>query len=416
MTRTWWWRMKIKTGRAKQWFYSRLSIQILSLIIAVAVWFFVSWDHSSKGYRTMNLPIRVVGAGEALVVSPSATAIEARLFGDMTVLSQLDSGALDCVIDVSGLPQGSYQLTPRIDLPKGVDSVSFRPQFVVVRILKRSSRSLPVRIDFGRDFPNGLNLSTASVNPKRVSVTGTDEELSAVDFARVVVPYEDFASGRRVFPVELIFKEGMKPERDLEVSPREVTLDLMASSDKMVRRVPVKASVEGIPDWGLSVESVKVQPESVLLAGPEEALAKVGEISLPPVNVDGATGDFSSWVPVDPQVEGVSVLGTGLVQVQVRFSKRSSKKVLKGVPVSIRGAEPGRSWSVHPEVVDVTLDVGNADQSTLDGLPSDLVEAYVDASNVVASRISLPVLVKVKRDSISLSSVDPQMVQLVEKR
>jgi len=105
-----------------------------------------------------------------------------------------------------------------------------------------------------------------------------------------------------------------------------------------------------------------------------------------------------------------------LVQVQVRFSKRSSKKVLKGVPVSIRGAEPGRSWSVHPEVVDVTLDVGNADQSTLDGIPSDLVEAYVDASNVVASRISLPVLVKVKRDSISLSSVDPQMVQLVEKR
>ncbi|MCX7829151.1 MAG: CdaR family protein [Thermanaerothrix sp.] len=404
--------MMTRRGRVKQWIYSRLSLQILSFLIAVAIWFFVSWDHSSKGYRSVTLPLDVVGVQRDLLVEVQEDSVEARFFGDMGLLSDIDPTSLRVRVDVTGLPVGTYKLVPRVEMPKGAEGVTFKPQYVTVLLRHRSSRDVPVRIDFGRDFPREAKVAGATVRPRYVSVQGSKEQVQGVDHARILVTYEEFSAGRRVFPVELVFKKDYSLDKDLEVKPKEVTLDMPVSSDKIVSRVPLRASVEGMPDWRFSVESVNVTPDTVMVQGDPEAIEQLKIIDLPPVNVEGAQGDFSAWVPVRSPVEGVAVLGNGLAQVQVRLSHRPSKKVIRGVPVKVRGTDADRGWEVSPSEVDVTVEV------LQEGSPPDegAVEAYVDASNVVTSRITLPVLVKSKRESLVVLSVDPPRVQLQEKR
>lgn len=412
--------MMTKRNRFSQWGYSRLSLQALSLIIAVAVWFFASLDHNAKGYRSVALPVEVVGLKDGFLAEVDVGSVEAKFFGDIEALSSLEPSSLVCDVDVSGLPVGTYRLVPRVRLPKGAEDVTFRPQYVAVTIQRRLSREVSVKVEFGEGFPRDLRLpaSAFSVKPKQVLVQGSEEQLKGIEYARVVVSHEDLLGGKKNFPVELVFRKGYSRERDLELSPKEVALDAPASSDRMVVRVPLRASVEGMPEWGFSVDEVKVIPDTVALQGSPEALGQVTVIDLPPVSVEGAAGDFSAWVPIKPPLDGVTVLGDGIAQVQVKLVRKPSKRVLKGLPVRIQGANGGVEWNLSPSEVDVTvaLEGDVKDPNLLSAPPSDLVEVYVDASNVVTSRITLPVLAKPKRDSLMVLSVDPPRVLLQEKR
>ncbi|EHM09867.1 hypothetical protein TheveDRAFT_0710 [Thermanaerovibrio velox DSM 12556] len=408
--------MMTRRGRVKQWIYSRLSLQLLSFLIAVVIWFFVSWDHSTKGYRPVTLPLEVVGASRDLSVEVKESSVEAKFFGDIGLLSDMDPSSLSVRVDVTGLPPGTYKLVPRIELPKGVESVTFKPQYVTVVLHRRSVRDVPVRVDFGKDFPREAKVSGVTVTPRYVSVQGTEEQVRGVDHARVQVTYQAFSEGRRVFPVELVFRKDYSLGRDLDFNPKEVTLDMPISSDKIIGRVPLRASVEGMPGWGFVVDSVNVIPEAVMVQGTPEAIEQLKVIDLPPVNVEGAQQDFSAWVPVRSPVDGVVVLGGGLAQVHVKLSHRSSKRVIRGVPVKLRGVDVDKGWVLSPAEVDVTVEISSKEGIPSEAPPSELVEAYVDVSNVVTSRITLPVLVKPKRESVVVISVDPPRVQLQEKR
>ncbi len=88
-----------------------------------------------EGSLDLSLPVEIIGTREGLEASVSPASVDVILTGPLTVLDTLLPEELRIFIDVTDMPPGVYQLTPRVDLiPQNVRVQSILPGTLEVEI------------------------------------------------------------------------------------------------------------------------------------------------------------------------------------------------------------------------------------------------------------------------------------------
>jgi hypothetical protein len=103
-------------------------------------------------------------------------------------------------------------------------------------------------------------------------------------------------------------------EVDRVIGPRTIDLGV---DRKTRRRLPVAPRVEGVPGGGMTWDGIVVaNPESVLVTGPHQALARLDSVVLQPVQLTGrratvqaqvAAQALPDWCISDPVLVNVTV-------------------------------------------------------------------------------------------------------------
>ena len=101
-------------------------------------------------------------------------------------------------------------------------------------------------------------------------------------------------------------KEAIRAPKGVSITRiRPATIQVHLDS-VVEKKIPLKAVVHGQPAAGYEVRKVELEPESLLLTGPESLLAQITEIPTTPIDVGGLTGDATVPVQVDFQRHLVS--------------------------------------------------------------------------------------------------------------
>ncbi|GEM_PF-2548503 len=237
-----------------------LSLRLLALAAAVALWLYVSSEPSiEKGATTFISAIPTIqGAGAELKVS-QLPYVTVELQGSRAELAKIKPEGL-LYVDLTNLNSGTYHVKVKRKVPASLRVVSLNPAQVKVELVRLTQMGIPISVE----VPNAV-ATDAVATPKRVIVKGTGEELKQV--GRAVVR----AEGTKGTGAVLILDHKGRP-LPLEVEPASVEYQVKLSEPVTSKLVPVR-----------SVEQVTFTPSQVRLWGREEELEKIEDVLTEPL-------------------------------------------------------------------------------------------------------------------------------------
>jgi hypothetical protein len=116
---------------------------------------------------------------------------------------------------------------------------------------------------------------------------------------------------------------------------------------------------------------------------------------------------------LEPPSAAVTILGSTHVSVQVEFRDAVETRTYMGVRVALEGVADTDMWSVSPHLASVTVERA-ADIPFVPEEPP--LKLYIDATNVVASQITLPVMTRNVAAGVSVIRIEPSQVTITASK
>jgi YbbR domain-containing protein len=382
----------------------------LSVVFALTLWFFVTWDGTSLSTRVFSVPLQYQDLPEGYSLSDFVQNVEVKLEGRFQDLALLNRNDITAYVGMSDLRPGKYGLPIQLVSPSGTRVVSYTPNSVEFELFRMIERKLRPSFVVEGDMPENLSLASVDISPAEITIKGPESSVMAIHRAEVRGTVKDMSDGARNLKVVIVDDNGGAENFVLE--PPSVRVHARFAKTMQEARIPVSVQVTGVPGDGFEVGSVVISPDTIILRGTKEALLGISELALNPIDVSGHTEGMNADIPLDPPSDAISIVGTDHVNIRVEFKNAVETRTFLGVPVKLHGVANVRRWNVLPPSVSVTVE--RSAMGT--GAPFDPekppLELYVDATNVVASQLTLPILTRNVETGISVIRIDPQQVTI----
>jgi len=183
------------------------------------------------------------------------------------------------------------------------------------RVVERVLR-VPVEL---QNLPSDLEIVSNPPETVEVRVRGSSGTLSRLAPGEVatVIDLRAARTGRRLFhltPGQVNTPYGLET---IQVSPPTLTMEFETTGIRMVR---VQPTIDGIPARGYEVVSVKSDPETVEVSGPESALKQLKEAITEPISVSDLEATVREVVTVGVADSSVRVRAPQTITVTVTIA------------------------------------------------------------------------------------------------
>lgn len=121
-----------------------------------------------------------------------------------------------------------------------------------------------------------------------------------------------------------ISSEGIRLPRGVAVTrihPPQVVVVLQKQIRKMI---PVRARVIGRPASGYEVDLVRIRPEEVEVAGPEEVIKDLEGLSTKPVDIGGRRESLVQEVNLDFRFPQIHLFRNQTIEVEIKIKKNGA--------------------------------------------------------------------------------------------
>ena len=246
----------------------------------------------------------------------------------------------------------------------------FLSEFYRGNLLDRRSLIIPLTVE-----NDGL-LAPAEQYPAKIKVTiwgdatgiGSIGENDITAFINI----SDFKTeGTYRLPIQTRLVGTVTPIGNMEIStePAILTLRLATSIRK---QVPVTLSLRGIPADGYEVTESSLEPVTVEIEGPADAVEKVNELATEPLSVEARTNGFSGTATIINDDPLVSIVGKAQVQHTVKISETTIQKQFDNIPIYFDKQNKG--LSITPDRKTGSLEIQG---------PKRLLETWSPSENIL---------------------------------
>uniref|UniRef100_UPI0040560DBF CdaR family protein n=1 Tax=Candidatus Electronema sp. TaxID=2698783 RepID=UPI0040560DBF len=130
--------------------------------------------------------------------------------------------------------------------------------------------------------------------------------------------------------------------------PASITLSI----DQMAQKyIPVTPATEGRVAPGYTLQEITLNPDKILVSGPQSLLARQQTLKTYLVNLEGMTHSATVPVYLDLSPELLNLIGETTVAAKIIIKEKFIEKIIHGIPVSVRNA-PG-PVRLKPDAVSV---------------------------------------------------------------
>jgi YbbR domain-containing protein len=195
----------------KSWFgtlkRNRL-LKLLSLLLAIALWFAVSGEERTE--TSLHMTLEMVNLDQNLMVTSEVPpAIQVRVVGSRSLVNNLSQSRLVQTLDLSGFKSGrhTFSLGPNsFSLPRGVQVVRIQPNPISLTLAATITRTLPIKPVLENSPAEGYELVSVFTRPAQVTVKGPSPELAELKFIPTLPIDLSFLKEPTVIATDLDFK------------------------------------------------------------------------------------------------------------------------------------------------------------------------------------------------------------------
>lgn len=315
-------KLNLKDKFTKKKLTENLSLKIISLVIAIGLWFIViSITDPVINYQYKNIKVQIANedvitsAGNTLEIIDGTNIIPVvNVKAPRSVINELGTDDIIAVADMKNLSNDGTTVDIEFSTSKYSDKIeSIRTSFekVHVNIETRKSIQLPIYATTSGEIESGFILGDVEPNQNQVRVSGPESVISRVKKASVDVMVTGFTSNISTQADIVLFDENNEiiPQDNLSLNINSVKIDVEILATK---KVPIAFATSGTPSEGFAVTGeVECDPELVVIAGNKDVMAKVNEIFIPAseLNITGQTENMFSIIDLEKYLPGGVRLG-----------------------------------------------------------------------------------------------------------
>ncbi len=278
-------------------------IKILSLVLAVVLWVYVSYEKNpTKGQEFKDIPIETRGVGANLAVSQLPGSASVRVQANQDVLVNLSPRSIDVFVDLSGARPGRVTAPVQVKVPDGVKVTDLRPRDIQVTIEALAEKQVPVSVRTDGPPQNGYRVLDIKTKPDEIVLRGPKTVLARVESAHIDVLLKGRnRTFRETVPVIVTDEQGdFLEERLVNKIPPLVDIMVSIVPDMPSKRVRVIPQINGQPAKGYVVTMIAVEPDELIITGSQELLETIGPVPTRAVDIQGAKEDV--YLDVEPEL------------------------------------------------------------------------------------------------------------------
>lgn len=279
-------KLKLKSLFSSINFKNNLTLKVVSVVLAIFFWIFVMDQENPQIERTLyNIPVSYVGSvGSGLyVMNAPEVSVNVNVTGRRNTVLGLGPSHIVLTVDLSKAVEGDNKL--KIEYGEG-ENYSIKslttaevPMFVD-RIVSAQKR---VQYVLSSDFDTDLSLSTITVSPNSVLVTGPKSLVEKVSVVQGVINAKALTDSTQFeMAINAIDDQGVKIEGVNHVGTVLASADIVKSAS-----VPITYKYVDETDEGYELYEFVVDVDRVELAGRVSEINALLVLEANPVTVKG---------------------------------------------------------------------------------------------------------------------------------
>lgn len=364
--------------------------KLLSLVIAMGLWLFISVQNPEtvRTYRNVSIDVNANMSGEKALSIIGDDVLEASVTatGKREILLGIVASDFDLTADATNIKEpGVYNL--RLEATSKIADVQVEkvsPPSIEVRLDYIMTKTFPIEVVIDSKLSEeNYVMGSAETTADSVTVTGPETEVSKVDRVYAVLKVEEEGKYSEKLNIRYVDVNGETVDSTyFEADVDKIGVKLEAYTKKVV---PVRAyaDVSGTM-FDENNYRLTVIPSTITIYGHEDDLEKVDEIS---------AGTFKGNLLLEGEFEQTLALPDGIysednrkVSVLVRFAGINDKKITVNT-VRFINVQPSCFAKLDNESVAFTV-------RSKDVLTEEDVYLEVDLENVYPGKQTLPATLK----------------------
>jgi YbbR domain-containing protein len=367
-------------------FIKSIPTLLLSLALAIAVWISAvnASDPVVQRVYPKGVTIERRGLASSLVISGDVpTQVTVTLSAPSSVWDRILNGKNPIIawINLAGLSEGEHTVDVQVRsmIPPSKE-VTYSPRPITLTLEKLVSKEFPVRVVQRGEPAIGYRADAYQLNPDSVTITGASSVVAKVKEVRVTVDLTQASDNfHRTLDVEALDETGA-PVDGVTVTPAQVTINQPISQLGGYRNVVVKVASTGQVASGYRLTNISVFPPTVTVFSNNPLLVDrlPGYVETSPLDLTGVKDNIDFRLPLNLP-DGVEVVGSQTVLVQVGVAPIEGSVTLSGLTVQVQGLPENNDARISPATVDVIV---SGPVPLLDKLTEQDVRVYLDLSGV----------------------------------
>ncbi len=159
-------------------------LKLLSLLLAVALWFAVGVEKPTE--TTLSVALELVNLPPGtMITSEIPSSLQVRVMGPGSVIRKLTQDRLIQTINLAGFKRGRHTipLSPKsFNLPRGVQITRVQPNPLNLTLAPTLVKTLEIQPVLEGSPPEGYEIVGVKARPSRISVKGPYAEISDLKF------------------------------------------------------------------------------------------------------------------------------------------------------------------------------------------------------------------------------------------
>lgn len=296
---------------------NKSTLKILSLLIAIVIWVVVKNVQDPMLVKVITrIPVTIVNESylasnlEVPLLIEGQDMVNVKVKGRESVVKELTREDFTAIADMTQII--SMKTTPRM-VPVKVSceglldsDISVTPGNIQVDIEKQTSVEKIIAVNTGDTVPDkNYEVGVLKANPEKVTISGPESIVNKIDRVVAMVDVSDRKETRTELDSELkIYDKNQDELSEKQLSYldlkeiRNNKIKVTAEFWKAQNKISLKAGSSGSPKHGYQVSEIKLVPDTISIAGTDEALQKLAEagntLEIPGsmIDVSGKSSDF----------------------------------------------------------------------------------------------------------------------------
>ena len=397
---------------------NKFTLKILSLAIAVLIWLIVRNVQDPVIVQTFyDIPVTLVNESYLsnnmkipLLIDGDDT-VKVRIKAEESVIKELKKEDIVAQADMTQIyMDATPKMVPVEVTCKGIadDNITVTPRNIQVDIENQTSVEKTIAVNTGDTTPDkDYEVGSLQAHPEKVTISGPESIINKID--KVVAKID--VTGMKESNVELDSELKIYDKNQDELSEKQLSyLNLAGVQDnkikiqaqfwKVQKNVKIGSEYSGSPQYGYEVDSVSVVPETLSLAGTDEALQKLAvegnTLTIPAsyIDVSGKDSDFDVKVDISELLPENMKLARDINSTVIATVKilpyNSRDYEVSPTQIKVENKPENMNYKFEPDKIVARI---KAKEEDLDNLKTDDIQMKIDLKDAKAGENTLPVTV-----------------------
>lgn len=370
-------------------FQNKWAIRVISLILALTLYFFVNLEANSEQNESRvdpgnasetqvleDVPLDIKIDAENYVVSGVPEVVSVTLEGKRSSLAPIVRlRNFDVIVDLTDYEEGDHTVTLEYEgLPENVTAY-IEPKEIDVTIESRATEQFGVDIDLVNEdkLPVGYELGEPEITPETVTLVSSREQIEQVAMVKAFVDVRDLKESIRNKEVPIVVYDAQGNDMNVRVEPETVTISIPV--ERPSKTVDLNLETKGdLPD-DIEIKNMEI-PSEIEIFGKKELLSEIDQISTEELDMSKIENSGKQKVALDFP-DGITS-NDDKVDVDIELEQT---KQFKEVPIEVIGKNESDVRFVKPKDPEIEVTIKGSDE-TLKKVNEEDVKATIDLSGL----------------------------------